>query len=162
MYLGGHEHNLAPKPAPVPQPPASDKTVLVRSSSKGVTPVGNSSAADETESPVVGWLVIVEGPGRGKSVPLGYGMNQIGRGPDNRVCLPYGDNQISRTKHAVLTYDPRGRKFFIQHGESTNLTYLGSVPVLAPTELPSGALIRIGDSTLLKFVPLCGDDFTWD
>jgi pSer/pThr/pTyr-binding forkhead associated (FHA) protein len=89
-------------------------------------------------------------------------MNSIGREAGNRVSLPFGDAQISRTKHATLTYDPRGKKFFIQHGESTNLTYVGESPVLAPLELKSGELIRLGDTTVLKFIPLCGDDFNWD
>jgi hypothetical protein len=148
---------------PVGGPPkaADDKTVLVRRSSSSAAGVP-SPAEDLPEGPVVGWLVVVEGPGRGKSVTLGYGMNTIGRESGNRVCLPFGDMQISRTKHATLTYDPRGRKFFIQHGESTNLTYVGESPVLAPLELKSGDLIRLGDTTVLKFIPLCGDDFNWD
>lgn len=142
-------------------PPTDDKTVLVRRSSASVAGTA-SPAEDLPEGPVVGWLVVVEGPGRGKSVTLGYGMNTIGREAGNRVCLPFGDMLISRTKHAVLTYDPRSRKFFIQHGESTNLTYVGESPVLAPLELKFGELIRLGDTTVLKFIPLCGDDFNWD
>jgi hypothetical protein len=142
-------------------PVASDATVLVRRSSAS-TPGVASPAEDLPEGPVVGWLVVVEGPGRGKSVTLGYGMNTIGRESGNRVCLPFGDTQVSRTKHATLTYDPRSRKFFIQHGESTNLTYVGESPVLAPLELHAGDLIRLGDATVLKFMPLCGDDFNWD
>jgi hypothetical protein len=141
--------------------PADERTVLVRRSSSSVAGV-SSPAEDLPEGPVVGWLVVVEGPGRGKSVTLGYGMNTIGRESGNRVCLTFGDMQISRTKHATLTYDPRGRKFFIQHGESTNLTYVGESPVLAPLELKPGDLIRLGDTTVLKFIPLCGDDFNWD
>lgn len=138
-----------------------DKTVLVRRTSASAA--GEASPAEDLpEGPVVGWLVVVEGPGRGKSVTLGYGMNTIGREPGNRVCLPFGDAQISRTKHATLTYDPRGKKFFIQHGESSNLTYVGELPVLSPVELKSGELIRLGDTTVLKFIPLCGDDFNWD
>lgn len=143
------------------QPPPSDRTVLVRRSSASVA--GEASPAEDLpEGPVVGWLVVVEGPGRGKSVTLGYGMNQIGREQGNRVVLPFGDMQISRTKHATVTYDPRGRKFFIQHGESSNLTYVGELPVLTPVELKSGELIRLGDTTVLKFIPLCGEDFNWD
>jgi hypothetical protein len=142
-------------------PAAEDKTVLVRRSSTSVAGVA-SPAEDLPEGPVVGWVVVVEGPGRGKSATLGYGMNSIGREANNRVCLPFGDMEISRTKHATLTYDPRGRKFFIQHGDSTNLTYVGESPVLSPLELKSGDLIRLGDTTVLKFIPLCGDDFNWD
>jgi pSer/pThr/pTyr-binding forkhead associated (FHA) protein len=148
-------------PAAKAAPPADDKTVLVRRSSSS-TPGIASPAEDLPEGPVVGWLVVVDGPGRGRSVTLGYGMNTIGREAGNRVCLPFGDMQISRTKHATLTYDPRSRKFFILHGESTNLTYVGESPVLAPLELKSGDLIRLGDTTVLKFIPLCGDDFNWD
>ncbi|MEO0017489.1 MAG: hypothetical protein RLZZ522_772 [Verrucomicrobiota bacterium] len=73
----------------------SDQTVLVRRSS-GSAAGEASPAEDLPEGPVVGWLVVVEGPGRGKSVTLGYGMNAIGREPGNRVVLPFGDMQISR------------------------------------------------------------------
>jgi len=137
-------------------PTQDERTVLVR-------PSRDEGMGQEAEDgPVVGWVVVVEGPGRGKSVPLGYGMNTIGRDPGNRVALPFGDSRISRLKHAVLAYDPRGRKFFIQHGESTNLTYVGDAPVLSPVELKHGELIRLGASTVLKFIPLCGDDFQWE
>lgn len=146
------------------QPANTDenKTVLVRRSSKSSALGENTPNDDTAEGPLVGWLVVVEGPGRGKSVALGYGMNSIGRDPGNRVVLDFGDQQISRNKHATVTYDPRGRKFFIQHGDSSNLTYIGDNPVLAPQELNSGELIRLGDSTVVKFVALCGDDFDWE
>ena len=148
-----------------PQSPAGNddsKTVLVRPSSRSGSGDAELSSDDSIDGPVVGWLVVVEGGGRGKSVTLGYGMNTIGREAGNRVCLPFGDALISRAKHATLTYDPRGRKFFIQHGDSSNLTYVGDQPVLSPLELKSGDLIRLGDATVLRFVPLCGDDFNWD
>ena len=115
---------------------------------------------DGMNDPVVGWLAIVEGPGKGKALQLGNGSNPIGRGRTARVSLDFGDNQISRGGHAVVTYDPRGRKFFVQHGGGKNLTYLGDQPVLVPTELPAHSHIHIG-STVLRFVPLCGDAFDW-
>lgn len=116
--------------------------------------------ADSMDDPVVGWLVIVDGPGKGKAMQLGYGQNAIGRGETARVKLNFGDNQISRGGHAVVTYDPRGRKFYLQHGGGTNLTYLNDEPVLAPAELPALSHINIGN-TILRFVPLCGDVFDW-
>ncbi len=114
------------------------------------------------DDPVVGWLVVVEGPGKGRAVQLGYGSNSLGRGATNRVKLDFGDDQISRNGHAVVTYDPRsrGRKFYVQHGGGTNLTYLGDQPVLAPAELPALSHICIGH-TVLRFVPLCGAEFEW-
>ena len=112
------------------------------------------------DDPVVGWLVVVEGPGKGRAVQLGYGSNSLGRGTTDRIKLNFGDEQISRSGHAVVTYDPRGRMFYVQHGGGTNLTYLGDQPVLAPTELPALSHISIGN-TVLRFVPLCGAEFDW-
>ena len=112
------------------------------------------------DDPVVGWLVVVEGSGKGRAVQLGYGSNSLGRGATDRIKLDFGDDQISRSGHAVVTYDPRGRKFYVQHGGGTNLTYLGDQPVLSPTELPALSHISIGN-TVLRFVPLCGADFDW-
>jgi hypothetical protein len=143
-----------------------EMTKLVRPSSSGKQAATNAVPQSDDfapEGPVVGWLVVVKGPGRGKALPLGYGMNPIGREPaGNRVCLPFGDEEISRKKHAILTYDPRGRKFYLQHGDSTNLTYLGDAPVLSPTLVEGGETIRIGRETELRFVPLCGEDFDWE
>ncbi len=116
--------------------------------------------ADGMDDPVVGWLVIVEGPGKGRAMQLGYGSNSIGRGETDRINLNFGDDQISRGGHAVVTYDPRGRKFYVQHGGGTNLTYLNDQPVLIPIELPVLSHISIGN-TVLRFVPLCGDAFDW-
>ena len=120
----------------------------------------SAEKADGMDDPVVGWLAIVEGPGKGKAMQLGYGSNSIGRGETPRVKLNFGDDQISRGEHAIVTYDPRGRKFYVQHSEGTNLTYLNDEPVLIPIELPALSHISIGNTTL-RFVPLCGDVFDW-
>ncbi len=115
---------------------------------------------DAMTDPVVGWLVIVKGPGKGRAMQLGYGMNAIGREKTNRICVDFGDDRISRSKHAIVTYDPRGRTFYVQHGGDTNLTHMGGELVLAPTALPALSHISIG-KTVLRFVPLCGEAFDW-
>lgn len=110
--------------------------------------------------PVCGWLAVVAGPGEGGFVPLGYGMNTLGRDPDQRCRLDFGDSKISRKSHASLTYDAKNRKFYITHGGGQNLTYISSEPVLIPVELKGGEFIEMGD-TVLRFVPLCGPDFEY-
>ena len=117
-------------------------------------------AGDGMADPVVGWLVVVAGPGKGQVCKLGYGTNSLGRGENSRARLDFGDEQISRENHAALTYDPRGRKFYLQHGGGVNLTYLGDAPVLTPTPLEPMQDFCIG-STTLRFVPFCGPDFDW-
>lgn len=154
-----------------PVPTETDKAV------KQDTPMttiymGNVATEDTTpvkefmSDPVVGWVVIIQGPGKGISLPLGNGNNSIGRGNNQRVVLDFGDASLSRDSHAIITYDPRGRQFYLRSGDgSTNLTYLdidGQVtPVLMPTALLNGQCILVG-STTLKFIALCGIDFGWD
>jgi hypothetical protein len=143
---------------PAPQA-EDDKTVII------TPPAREHSAADAPLDdamidPIVGWVVVVAGPGRGHALQLGHGMNSIGRAEGQRCQLDFGDTEISRKNHATLTYDPRGRKFYLMHGGGQNLTYLGETPVLAPVVLNGGELISLGKTTL-KFIPLCGPDFDW-
>lgn len=151
-----------------------DKTVKIGSGTAGsdgdtdpVTrifrpkPMSGDTAASNSEAElVVGWLVVVEGPGRGQSRSIGFGANGIGRGESERISLNFGDGEISRDRHAVLTYDHKGRRFFIQHGGGANLTYVGDEPVLQPMELRGREVIGIGQ-TKLCFVPFCGAEFGW-
>jgi hypothetical protein len=119
-----------------------------------------AAAPQPLDGPVVGWLVVVEGPGRGQSVKLGYGMNIIGRGAGNRVRLDFGDDQISGDDHFRLAYDGAHRKFHLVPGRGANLVYVGDAPLLTPVELTAGAELKVG-ATRLRFVPLCGADWDW-
>jgi hypothetical protein len=112
------------------------------------------------KDPLVGWLVVVSGPGKGTSIELGYGFNSIGRDKDQRVCLDFGDEQISRRSHAAIVFDQKSRRFFIQHADGINLTYLNDDPVLQSSALIGHECISIG-RTKLVFVPLCGQEFDW-
>lgn len=113
-----------------------------------------------TVEPVVGWLVIVDGPGKGEARKLGIGMNSVGRGAEDRISLDFGDEEISRKSHALVTYDPKSNKFFAQHGGGVNLTYLNDQPLLQVQELVGREIISLGN-TKLCFVPFCGNEFTW-
>lgn len=119
-----------------------------------------SSAPDFQAEPVVGWLVVIDGPGKGRCLNLGFGMNSIGRDVDERVSLDFGDDEISRKSHTLVTFDPKGKKFYLQHGGGINLTYIGDQPILQTQELKGREVISIGN-TRLCFVPFCGPDFMW-
>ena len=122
---------------------------------------GGDANTEEFFELAAGWLVIVDGPGRGCTREIYYGMNSIGRGPNERIALDFGDTAISREAHAYIIFDEKQPDFYIQHGGKSNLVRLNDAPVLAPQELKRGDLIEIG-GTKLMFVPLCGDDFKWD
>lgn len=170
---------LAPQqstmPLKPPQPAESSTTkVLWRPQRKsgesgGFDPLDEGTRRenqqDASNDPVVGWLVVVKGPGRGNFVRLGYGMNTIGRDASQRACLNFGDEGISRLNHARLFYDPRARRFAIAPGDGVNLTYVvspggTSEALMTPTELQTGFTLQMGE-TELRFVPLCGPDFDW-
>ena len=138
--------------------PETDSTRLFHG---GISSTENPESQEKgMQDPIVGWLVITAGPGRGRVLNLGYGLNSIGRGPKVRAQLDFGDLEISRNGHATIVYDPRGRRFYLQHGGGTNLTYLNDQPVLAPQELTGHEIILMGQ-TQLHFVPFCGPDFDW-
>lgn len=95
-------------------------------------------AESERNDPVVGWLVVVKGPGLRRSLEVGTGANSIGRAGNQKVRLDFGDTHISRERHAVLVYEPRKRCFFLQNGEVRNLTYINDKFVLAALPLAGG------------------------
>ncbi len=147
-------HGDGPKPLVPKVVPAatlnepSEKTVLV------------GQDALSSPDPVTGWLVVIDGPGKGRSVEIGMGNNSIGRAPDQKVCLDFGDTHISRERHAVLVYDPRSKCFFLQHGDNRSLTYVGKKTVLTRVKLKGGEIITVGN-TQLRFVTFCGPKFSW-
>jgi hypothetical protein len=111
--------------------------------------------------PVVGWLVIVEGPGRGKAVEIYAGMNSLGRSAGQRIRVDFGDAAISGEGAAFITFEPKRRTFHINHGGKANIVYLNDEAVLTPMPLVDGNTIAIGE-TKFRFLQLCGPDFTWE
>lgn len=110
--------------------------------------------------PVVGWLVCIEGPEKGKDYRLWGRINTIGRGEKNDVCLK-GDLSVSKENHARLGYDPKNNRFRLIPASSSNNIYLNGDVVDVPTPLHAFDLIEFG-STKLTFVPLCCESFSWE
>ena len=108
----------------------------------------------------VGWIVVIDGPGRGESFSLASGLNQIGRGEEQQVRLDFGDDTISRENHASIAFDEESRTCYLGHGGKSNLVRRNGRPVLSTEELGDGDVIRVGETTL-KFKALCGADFSW-
>ena len=101
----------APDTGPVPAPSGGRtgarsgrvKTRLLGfGAAQGATPDPFDTAAAQPPahhaSFPVGWLVVVDGPGRGAAFTIFDGVTQIGRGPSQAVRLDFGDNSISRGK----------------------------------------------------------------
>ena len=110
--------------------------------------------------PVVGWLVCIHGEHFGESFQIGAGMNSIGRSEGNRIVLNR-DPSVSREKHALITFEPKHRQFYVKPGDSSGLTYVNDEYITETKRVNAKDVIEIGNSRFL-FVPLCGEDFTWE
>ncbi|MDO5574485.1 MAG: FHA domain-containing protein [bacterium] len=121
--------------------------------------VGFYSGLIGTE-PVVGWLVCIEGEHFGEDFKLKSGRNFIGRASNMDVSLS-GDVSVSREKHAIVVYEPRGRIFITQPGESSELFYLNDEVVLSNVTMKVNDILSIG-KTKLMLIPCCSEAFCWE
>lgn len=110
--------------------------------------------------PVVGWLVVVKGPDKGRDFRITAEKNFIGRSEMMDISIN-GDDSISREGHAIISYNPKNNSFRLYPGESKRLVYLNEEEVIMPEQLKAYDLIELGETTL-RFIPLCGEQFQWD
>lgn len=110
-------------------------------------------------SPVVGWLVCIEGPQRGKDSRIYAQVNTIGRSELNDICLK-GDVSISNVNHARLSYSEQSNSFFLTPAENKNIILLNGREIFSTEKLSPYDVLHFGTSKFL-FIPLCGDKFIW-
>lgn len=113
------------------------------------------------QDPVVGWLVVVGGPGLGAYRPIYEGNNTLGRAANQRIPIDFGDDAISSEEQAYIRYDGGERSFlFVPNLAKTNVVAVNDKRPTAAVALQAMDLITVG-RTQLAFVPLCGQDFDW-
>ncbi len=118
-------------------------TDLLRDRSIVRTGEAEQPAAVETAAPagpVTGWLVVLDGPAKGRDLRLGVGRSFLGLDADGAPVTLSADAPLS-TRRAVLVYDE----------EKSALT---------PQPLTGGETLRMGGAAM-KFVPFCGAEFHW-
>lgn len=113
------------------------------------------------QDPVVGWLVVVGGPGIGCYRPVFEGNNTLGRSPTQRIPLDFGDDTISSEEQAYIRYDSAARSFlFVPNLAKTNVVSVNDKRPTGAVELNQMDVITVG-RTQLVFVPFCGPEFDW-
>lgn len=111
--------------------------------------------------PVVGWLVIVGGPGIGSYRPIFEGNNTVGRSASQRIPLDFGDEAISSEEQAYIRYDSTDRSFlFVPNLAKTNIVTVNDKRPTGAVELSQMDVIVVG-RTQLVFIPFCGSEFDW-
>jgi hypothetical protein len=113
------------------------------------------------QDPVVGWLVVVGGPGLGAFRPIYEGNNGIGRSKHQRIPLDFGDDTISSEEQAYIRYDSMDRSFlFVPNLSKTNIVAINDKKPTGALKLDLMDVITMG-RTQLAFVPFCGEEFDW-
>ena len=113
------------------------------------------------QDPVVGFLVVVGGPGLGAFRPIYEGNNGVGRGKNQRIPLDFGDETISSEEQAYIRYDSMDRSFlFVPNLAKTNIVAVNDKKPTGALKLELMDVITMG-RTQLAFVPFCGEEFDW-
>jgi hypothetical protein len=156
---------LAPRPASkhveIEAPSAPDDPISAPPRTQLVRGRSAVKRGEFHQDPVVGWLVVVGGPGLGAFRPIYEGNNTIGRAPTQRIPMDFGDEAISSEEQAYLRYDSVDRKFLlVPNLAKTNIVAVNEKKPTGAVELSPMDLITVG-RTQLAFVPFCGMDFDW-
>lgn len=141
-----------PKTAPVDAPAPKPKKEMSAT-------IALNSNEDGGVMSVCGWLVVTDGDKKGLSFIIHSEKNHIGRGSQFDVNLSF-DKAISKDGDAIITYDSRGRKFFITLSAGKNNVYHNGNLLLTPEEVKDYDVIEVG-TTKLTFRSFCNADFTY-
>lgn len=108
--------------------------------------------------PVVGWLVCVDGPEKGRDYRIHSGRNFIGRDYSNDISLP-DDKTINRKDAGYIIYEPHKNIFLAVNGESASISVNGAL-ANNPVVITEDDNISIG---IYKFalVAYCKGDKKW-
>lgn len=150
--------NLPPLPGGPPPLPGAAPTPAPAANAGKTMRVGMEAKAGP--EPVVGWLVCLAGPDRGRDYRLHAEKNYIGRSPAMDVVIQ-NDNSVSRDKHGVVVFDPRRKSFWTLPGDAAGLVYLNGEVVYSPTQMNADDVLELGQ-TKLVLVPFCGERYHWD
>lgn len=115
---------------------------------------------EENIKKIVGWLVCIFGPEKGKDYKIHSERNFIGKGDNNDICLRLEKN-IEYYNHCSITYNPKQRIFVITPGASSQIVYVKNRAIYETTEIQNYDILEIGSSKFV-FLAFCGLNFDWE
>ena len=139
-------------PSPVieePKPADPNATVALTESDMDFIPRVHARA----------FLVGIDGPMTGASYVFQESRAIIGRQKNYEISL-YRDNSVSRSPHAILTYNKDTLRYAIACGDADKKVSVNGAFITGETELKLYDVIGVGQSRLL-FIPVCSEKFAW-
>ncbi|MDD3253278.1 MAG: FHA domain-containing protein [Lachnospiraceae bacterium] len=122
-----------------------DKTISLYAETKG-------------EDFIVGWLVCIEGPEKGRDYRLHQGFNRVGRGYNMDVAM-VEDSGISREPEFAVVYDEKGNSFYAVQQPAGN-AYLNGTTLEGAVPLKTGDVMKTGN-TQFEFIAFCREGRVW-
>jgi pSer/pThr/pTyr-binding forkhead associated (FHA) protein len=110
---------------------------------RGVVLTSGRVARVKRSRKAASYLVVTEGELAGTRLTLGDSQITIGRANDSNLVIT---DDYASARHARLV--PRGGQWYVEDLGSTNGTYLDRAKITAPTPVPLGVPIRIGNTSL--------------
>ena len=149
--------------APVEEAPAAPSSMFVEQQA----PRDPNATVSLTESdmdfiPRVharAFLVCIDGPMTGASFVFQEKKAIIGRQKNYEIAL-FRDNSVSRSPHAILSYDKDAIRYTVSCGDAEKRVMVNGVFINGETELKLYDVIGVGQSRLM-FIPVCSDKFAW-
>jgi hypothetical protein len=114
------------------------------SGTRAVAPVIASQAKPQRPQRKAGrTLVVIEGPLKGTTIPLGTAPVTIGRAPTSTVVI---DDDYASANHARIVLGDG--EWLVEDLGSTNGTFVGDKRVTTPVSLGVGVPLRVGQTVL--------------
>ena len=146
----------APEPKEEPQAPAA---VQAPAAEQAPVEAPVSAPKQEETAPIVGWLVCVEGPEKGKDFRVYQKLNMIGK--SERAGIRLRDEAgLPFPIWARLTYSADDNRCRISAISAGHVLHNGK-EIEEAVALSSGDRLVLGGCEYI-FVALCGDSFRWD
>lgn len=121
---------------------------------------GPGAAQAAPITPVVGWIVCIEGPTKGRDYHIFARNNFIGRSKNMDISIPE-DPTISGENSALIGYHDPSKSFFFGLVSGHNMVTINDEVVFRPERIKAYDILGIGNSKFV-FVPLCGEQFDWN
>lgn len=157
---GGRQGGTLGKTEPAPSAWASGAPKVEEYAHTTPVQQAHVAGSDEDFQPVVGWLVCIDGPSKGRDYRIHSQNNYIGRARHMDICLE-GDNAISSEYAAVIVYDDLEKIFYFGPDKGRNIVRLNKRAAVNVVEIKALDQMTIGNSTFV-FMPLCGEGVDWN
>ena len=110
--------------------------------------------------PVVGWIVCVDGPEKGRDYRIRAGKNKVGRSWKMDISIAK-DRELMPSDHAVISFSSESCSFQLEPGVPEAESFKNGKPLTQAVFIEENDRIKFGESEFV-FVPYCKQGRLWE